>query len=299
MKQNDNSRAEAILVRLKGSKEAKGKGYDEKNLHEKLAYIYLNNKQYNKAANEFVYIYNREKNVAKKREILLSIADLYKKAGNRDQALKMQKEYVKVYKSPLSDYVNTLDEIATYYKDNRNLNLEKKYLVEIVNISKKYKQLPAEVKRYIAKANLRFAYFEYQVFARAKLHRPLKKTLKNKIKLMKNVLKKYDEVINIGDFELTSEATYNIANIYYVLSKDILGSQRPKGLSDDEYEQYTIILEDQAYPFEDKSIEIHKKNLSLTQKGGMNKWVTRSLETLRKIQPVRYGKNEVFAPYVE
>ena len=114
---------------------------------------------------------------------------------------------------------------------------------------------------------------------------------------MKNVLKKYDEVINIGDFELTSEATYNIANIYYVLSKDILGSQRPKGLSDDEYEQYTIILEDQAYPFEDKSIEI--QNLSLTQKGGMNKWVTRSLETLRKIQPVRYGKNEVFAPYVE
>lgn len=298
MKQNDNSRAEAILVSLKNSK-GNGKGYDEKNLHEKLAYIYLNNNQYNKAANEFVYIYNREKNTARKREILLSIADLYKKGGSRDKALKMQKEYVKVYKTPLSDYATTTYDIATYYKDSGNLQLEKKWLNEIIKLSRKNQKLPPDVNHYVAKANLRYAYFEYQVFAKAKLTRPLKKTLKKKIKLMKNVLKKYDEVINVGEFDLTTEATYNIANTYYVLSKDILGSQRPNGLSDEEYEQYTIILEDQAFPFEEKSIDIHTKNISLVQKGGINKWVSRSLDTLRKIQPARYGKQEDFVPYVE
>ena len=116
---------------------------------------------------------------------------------------------------------------------------------------------------------------------------------------MKKVLDKYKKAINVGEFSLTTEATYNIANIYYSLSKDILNSERPKGLSNDEYEQYTIILEDQAFPFEDKAISIHQKNITLTRKGGLNKWISRSHDTLSKLQPVRYNKHEKFVHYVE
>jgi DNA-binding SARP family transcriptional activator len=116
---------------------------------------------------------------------------------------------------------------------------------------------------------------------------------------MQNVLKKYEQAIDAGEFKLTTEATYNIANIYYALSKDILTSERPPGLSDDEYMQYTIILEDQAYPFEEKSIDIHEKNISLARQGGINKWISRSLDTLSKLQPARYNKHERFVHYVE
>jgi len=296
MKQNNNRQAESILLGLKNTK---SKGFDKKNLHEKLAFIYLNNQQYTKAANEFVYIYNQEKNREKKREIMLNISDLYKKDGNREKALKIQKEYVKVYKKPLNDYVDTMYEISTYYKDAKQVKNEKQWLNKVINIKKSYKKLPAGVKHTIARANLRYANFDYKKFESVKLKRPLKKSLSRKKKLMKDLLKKYDEAISAGEFSLTTEATFNIANIYYTLSKDILNSERPKGLNDDEYEQYTIILEDQAYPFEEKAIDIHKKNMTLAKKGGINKWISRSHDTLSKLQPVRYNKHEKFVHYVE
>jgi tetratricopeptide (TPR) repeat protein len=296
MKQNDNNQAESILISLKNNR---SKGFDKKNLHEKLAFIYLNKKQYTKAADEFVYIYNQEKDRETKREILLNIADLYKKGGNRDKAVNIQKEYAKVYKIPLNDYADTVFEIASYYQDTKNQKNEKYWLDKIIALKKTYKTLPKDVNYTVARANLRYAYFDYQKFKAVKLTKPLKKSLKRKKSLMQNVLKKYEQAIDAGEFKLTTEATYNIANIYYALSKDILTSERPPGLSDDEYMQYTIILEDQAYPFEEKSIDIHEKNISLARQGGINKWISRSLDTLSKLQPARYNKHERFVHYVE
>ena len=296
MTQKNNRQAESILLSLKNTKSA---GFDKRNVHEKLALIYLNKNQYTKAANEFVYIHNKEKNSNKRREILLNIADLYKKDGNRKRSLAIQKEYVKTYKKPLNDYATVMFDIATYYKESRQVKNEKQWLDKIIGINKSVRNPSADVKNIIAKANLRYAFFDYQIFKAAKLKRPLKKSLGKKKKLMKNVLNKYKKAIEVGEFGITTEATYNIANIYYALSKDILNSERPKGLSADEIEQYTIILEDQAYPFEDKAISIHQKNLTLARKGGINKWISRSLNTLSKLQPIRYNKQENIVHYVD
>lgn len=296
MKQKDNQQAESILLSLKNSR---SKGFNQKNLHEKLAFIYLENNQYTKAADEFVFIYNEEKDREKKRQIMLNITDLYKKDGNKTRALSIQKEYVKVYKTPLNDYTDTLFDIASYYRDINQVNNEKIWLNKVLDVKNNNKRISSEVQHTIAGANLRLAYFDYLKFQSIKLKRPLKNSLKKKKSMMKKVLSKYEAAINNGEFNLSTEATYNVANIYYTLSKDILNSERPKGLNDEEYEQYTIILEDQAFPFEEKAINIHAKNISLAKKGGINKWITRSLDSLSKLQPIRYNKHEKIVHYVE
>ena len=63
-------------------------------------------------------------------------------------------------------------------------------------------------------------------------------------------------------------------------------------LSADELEQYNVLLEEQAYPFEEKAIEIHEINAHRVSKGIYDQWVKNSFAALSKLRPVRYAKNE-------
>jgi hypothetical protein len=65
-----------------------------------------------------------------------------------------------------------------------------------------------------------------------------------------------------------------------------------------EKEQYELALEDQAYPFEEKTIQIHEKNLELLSLGIYSSWIDKSIETLAKLVPARYAKFEESNGYV-
>ena len=92
--------------------------------------------------------------------------------------------------------------------------------------------------------------------------------------------------------EFTTQASFRIGEIYAQLSRDLMDSQRPNGLDELELEQYEILLEEQAYPFEEKSIEIHQANAQRSWKGTYDQWVKRSFDALAKLLPGRYNKQE-------
>jgi hypothetical protein len=52
------------------------------------------------------------------------------------------------------------------------------------------------------------------------------------------------------------------------------------------------MLEEQAFPFEEKATELHELNARRAAAGIYDQWVKRSFEALRELRPVRYGKNE-------
>jgi len=66
----------------------------------------------------------------------------------------------------------------------------------------------------------------------------------------------------------------------------------PRGLYPLELEQYELAIEDQAYPFEEKAINVHESNLKLISRGVYNEWIEKSLQKLAKFVPVRYDKPE-------
>jgi hypothetical protein len=69
-------------------------------------------------------------------------------------------------------------------------------------------------------------------------------------------------------------------------------SERPKGLSAEELEQYEILLEEQAYPFEEKAITLFESNIEGVTNGIYDEWVRKSFEALAKLIPGRYAKKE-------
>ncbi len=74
---------------------------------------------------------------------------------------------------------------------------------------------------------------------------------------------------------------------------DLLASEKPKKLSADELEQYDLLLEEQATPFEEQAIKMHEANTVHARDGIYDDGVKASYAALAKLLPGRYGKTEI------
>ena len=77
---------------------------------------------------------------------------------------------------------------------------------------------------------------------------------------LKNALKRYEQAADYGIFDISSRATYSIGELYAQFARELMDSPRPKGLSASELQQYEIILEEQAIPFEELAMQVHQKS---------------------------------------
>ena len=116
---------------------------------------------------------------------------------------------------------------------------------------------------------------------------------------MQKSIAAYTKALDYQVEEVTAEATYQIAEIYHSFATDLLESQRPRGLNEEELEEYELLLEEQAYPFEEKAIDIHLTNFKRIPQGAYNQSVKNSLKVLGDLMPFRYAKVEVADAYVE
>ena len=97
---------------------------------------------------------------------------------------------------------------------------------------------------------------------------------------------------------MTSAATFYIAELYFNFNRALVESERPTDLNPLEKEQYELAIEEQAYPFEEKAIQIHEKNLEYLTLGIFSSWIEKSFEKLAKLIPARYAKYEESSGYI-
>ena len=129
-------------------------------------------------------------------------------------------------------------------------------------------------------------------YQQVQLKAPLKKNLEIKKQRMQSAVDTYTKLAEYGVAEVTTAATYTIADIYRQFGRALMQSERPAGLSAEELEQYDILLEEQAFPFEEKAIEVHETNVARIPTGIYDAWVKKSLAELAVLLPARYGKQE-------
>ncbi len=109
---------------------------------------------------------------------------------------------------------------------------------------------------------------------------------------MEKVLAAYKQTYDYGVQQFSTLATFRIGEVYAQLSRDLIDSQRPANLDELALEQYEILLEEQAYPFEEKAIAIHETNAQRPQEGLYDVWIKESIGSLAILLPARYNKVE-------
>ena len=129
-------------------------------------------------------------------------------------------------------------------------------------------------------------------YRKVALVEPLARQLKLKKTKMEAVLQAYAQASDTAAAEVVTAATFRTAALYQDFGKALLQSQRPKGLNKPALEQYNVMLEEQAFPFEEKATELHETNARRAATGVYDEWVQKSFVALRELRPVRYGKSE-------
>jgi len=262
----------------------------------KLAAVYTEQQQWSKAAAEFERL-SDAKSAAKDPQIargaLWQAAELHAKAGDRAQAAKAYERYLKQNPEPFETAMEARWRLARLAKDDGNAARELAWMKEIFQADQRAGGARTERTRYLgAVAALALARPADEAYRQVALVEPLQKQLKLKKARMEEALKAYTVAANYGVADVTTEATYDIASIYQDFGKAMMASQRPKRLSKAELDQYNLMLEEQAFPFEEKATELHEVNARRTADGLYDRWVKESLKALSQLRPVRYGKTE-------
>jgi len=267
---------------------------------EKLALAYSMHGDHALAAKEMMAVSASTQSASRRKDLMWGAAELFQKAGKKDQVITIYKAYVKAYPSPLDRSIELRFRIAESYREKNNTKKLHYWLSEIVKADAKGKNERSPRSKYLAAtASIELTKPIQRSFQSVKLTVPLKKSLKKKKILMQKSIAAYTKAIKYQVEEVTTEATYQIAEIYHSFASALLKSQRPKGLNEEELEEYELLLEEQAYPFEEKTIDIHLTNFRRIPQGAYDQSVKNSLKVLGNLMPFRYAKVEVADAYVE
>lgn len=263
----------------------------------KLAAVYLEQKQWGLAAAEFERISASHKDANLAREAQWQAAGLHEKAaqqsGSRAEAVKAYERYLKQHPQPLEPAVEARYRLARLAKADGHAARELSWMKEVLQADQRGGAARTARTRHLgATAALALAQPAYEDYRKVALVEPLAKQLKLKKARMETALKAYAAAADYGVAEVTTAATFHIASIYQDFGKAMLNSQRPRRLSKLELEQYNVMLEEQAYPFEEKAMELHEVNARRAAAGIYDEWVRRSFAALAQLRPVRYGKAE-------
>jgi tetratricopeptide (TPR) repeat protein len=110
---------------------------------------------------------------------------------------------------------------------------------------------------------------------------------------MDEALAAFEGLVEYEVAEVTTAATFHMAEIYASFSRALLDSERPTGLSAAELAEYEDVLEEEAFPFEERAIEVHEANVEIMIAAGVhNRWIEQSFARLAALVPGRYAKEE-------
>lgn len=268
---------------------------------EKLAFIYSETGQTTRAATEMERLAIANKaNPEYSRNLLWQAGGFYEKGNLLNDAKRVFTQYIQEHPAPLEQAVEARHKLAEYARKQGDGREWGRWLQDIIRTDAAGAAQRTDRTRYLAAdATLLLAQGHFNAYKQARLTHPLKDSLARKKDLMQTTIKAYEGVLQYRVAEVTTSATYQIAEIYYDFAQSLLKSDRPKGLNADELQQYQTLLEEQAFPFEEQAIGIHSENLKQIRNGVYDEWVKRSLTALRKLLPARYAKVEKVDRYVE
>jgi tetratricopeptide (TPR) repeat protein len=234
------------------------------------------------------------------REATLQAANLYDKAGNTAKSRAMLEAFVKHFPQPLDPAMEARNKLSLIAVKSGDFSARDYWLKDIVATDRAAGAARSDLSRSLAaKATLTLAAPAREAFKSIKLVIPLKKSLAEKRKAMEAALKAYESAADYQVAEVTTAATFESAELYRQLGKDLMSSERPRNLKKDELEQYDVLLEEQAFPFEEKAIKLHEVNTARTKDGDYDEWVQKSFAALAQLNPGRYGKVEIGEQQVE
>ncbi len=265
-----------------------------------LANVYREDGQLSRSAAEYERVAEEADDAELSREALLVAAQLYEDAAAKNEALQVYLRYVDQFPEPVETAVETRNKIAGTYQEFGDLDAYHEQLRHIVDSDASAGDQRSPRTRYLAaKSALVLSEMLYRDFEIVDLVQPFEQSLQEKQRRMDAALAAMERLVDYEVGEVTAAATYYMAQIYLDFSHSLMASERPADLEAAELQDYEMVIEEEAFPFEERAIEVHEKNLELMVAGVFNPWIERSLDQLADLMPGRYAKFEISSGFID
>ena len=264
-----------------------------------IARAYRESGELSHAAGEYERLASESTDENVRRESLLVAGDLYQQSSTKDKALDAYRHYVTEFPKPLETALETHFKIAEIHKAAHDESLYQKELAEIVRIDAAGgPERTGRTRTLAARSALVLAEQLYQDFVAVKLRQPFEDSLKQKQQRMDATIKAMGGLVDYEIADVTAAATFYMAETYFDFSRSLKESERPADLKAADLEKFEADLEEAAFPFEEKAIKVHEKNMEMLHAGVFNAWTEKSLSRLAEMVPGRYAKNEMSSGFI-
>ncbi len=264
-----------------------------------IARAYRESGELSHAAGEYERLASESTDETVRRESLLMAGDLYQKANANDRALEAYGRYVTEFPKPIEAAVETHFKMAEIHKGAHDDALYQKELAEIVRIDGAAgPERTGRTRTLAARSALVLAEQIYQAFTAVKLRQPFEASLKDKKQRMDATINAMSGLVNYEIADVTAAATFYMAETYFDFSRSLKESERPADVKGADLEKYEADLDEAAYPFEEKAIKVHEKNMEMLHAGVFNAWTEKSLSRLAEMVPGRYAKSEMSSGFI-
>jgi tetratricopeptide (TPR) repeat protein len=265
-----------------------------------LALSYLEGGRPGEAAGEFERIADSgAESPEVQRNALWQAAELYEKSDQRARAMASYENYVRRFPAPLAEAMEARQKLADHSKDLGDLPGRREWLDRIIVADRDAGPARTDRSRYLAAlATLELTSASRDAFQSIPLVAPLARTLADKKGAMERALAGYQAATAYAVAEVTTAATFEMGELYRRLAADLMKSERPANLDTEELEEYDLLLEEQAFPFEEKAVEVHELNAARAAEGLYDQWVRKSYAVLAEVEPARFGKSIEAEPFV-
>ena len=264
-----------------------------------LIQAYLKTDQPGRAAHAFEALAHRSSEApVARQEALWQAVNLYTKAGDNTGVTRCLTAYIEQYKRPTERVFEAMHRLVDSASTAGDLASTSRWQARMVTLAKESGTLSDRERVWVAQSALALAQPKVTTFSQAKLTIPFKDSLTRKKRLLEVSLAALNEAKSYQVAEVTTEAVFRTGEIYENFGQSLQQSERPS-LAPDELIEYDAMLEEQAFGFEEKAIEIYTDNANRVNDGIYDEWVRRSMDRLAKLFPARYGKVEQHANVIE
>jgi outer membrane protein assembly factor BamD (BamD/ComL family) len=264
-----------------------------------IAFAYRQSGQLDRAATEYERVASESEDTALQGEALLVAGELYEQSNDIPRALAAYGRYVEGFPRPIDTAVETRLKMARMYQAERDEIRYQEQLREIVRVDAEAgAERTNRTRTVAARSALVLAEQLFAQFEELELRQPFEASLREKKRRMDEAVHALEGLVRYEVGDVTAAATYYMAEIYWGLSQALMDSERPPGMQGGELQEYELALEEEAFPFEERAIDVHEKNMELMRTGLYNAWIDRSLAKLANLVPARYAKGEISSGFM-
>ncbi|TQV74210.1 tetratricopeptide repeat protein [Exilibacterium tricleocarpae] len=264
----------------------------------KLALAYEKRQSWKSAGDTYLALSKKDKDPEVRRNALFLAAEMYEKNKSYDISIELFKQYARAYEQPFDVRMEARYRLANLYETTGDPAKQLFWLRRIIDGDRTGGKQRTDRSRWLgAWANIKYGDHFATEFRRKKLTRALAKSLAKKNEALKNAVARYEQAADYGLFEFVTMSSYKTAQLYQQLAFALRNAPRPKGLSAEERQIYTEVIEEQAMPLDQLAVDLHIGNLQRAWDGEFDQWIDKSFAAMRVLAPARFDKQELQVSY--